>query len=186
MTAEQSNSILNSELAYDVLKLLAKKENGDYGKRIADELGKPQSSICRVLTSLTEENFVKRGKRTRAQFYEINYQGIAEFWYESLEKELDDESSEKDILEEKKEKVIEFGKKFFETVMNNCKEDSKTVSELLYNSFIYSVGEKLSEEDKFVHSHEFLRPITEGTIRRLQMYSYPKELEQVIVDIESS
>lgn len=176
---------MNSELAYDVLELLAKKENGDYGKRIADELGKPQSSICRVLTSLTEEDFVERGKRTRAQFYEINYEGITKFWYESLEKELDSESEEKDILEEEKDKVIEFGKKFFSSVMSGCEENSITVSELLYNSFIYSIGEKLSEEDNFVQSHRFLRPITEGTIRRLDLYGYPGELEEVVKEVES-
>lgn len=184
MTSEQSNSILNSELAYDVLELLAKKENGDYGKRIADKLGKPQSSICRVLTSLTDEGFVKRGKRTRAQFYEIDYIGLSEFWYRSLEKEIEEGTEEYQLLQDNEEKIKEFGQKFFGTVMNGCDERSITVSELLYNSFIYSVGEKLSQQQNFVQENPFMQPVTEATIRRLDMHGYPEEIERITEEID--
>lgn len=184
MSSEHPSSILNSELAYDILELLAKKEKGDYGKRIANELGKSQSSVCRILTSLTDIGFVERGERTKAQYYKISHRDIASFWYKSLKQELDDSPQEKDVLENEKEKVIDFGTHFFQSVMNKCNERSITVSELLYNCFIYSVGEKVSEDKEFINRHPFLRPIIEGTVRKLEMQGYPKELESVVKEVE--
>lgn len=186
MTAKEPNSILNSELAYAILQLLSKKENGDYGKRISNELGTPQSSVCRALTTLTDHGFVKRGKRTRAQFYEIDYNGIAEFWYESLKNELHDGSKEKKIMEDEKETVTDFGRKFFRSVIEKHEGEPITVSELLYNSFIYSVGEKLAIEGNIIKEHRFLRPVGEGAIRKLEMHGYPEELEKAIEEVESS
>lgn len=180
MNSTQSGSILNSELAYNVLQRLAERTEGDYGKRIAKELGKPQASICRTLTNLTELDFVTRGKRTRAQYYEINYEGLTGFWYESLLEELED-GENKEIMERKEEKIKNIGSQFFRKVLN---EDgfrrNITVSELLYNCLIYSVGEKLSNSNEFLEDQEALKPVTHATIKKLEMTGFPDKLESSI------
>lgn len=183
MNAEQSNPILNSKLAYNILELLAKEEKGDYGKRIAEKLDKPQSSVCRVLTSLTEENFVNRGKRTRAQYYKINYTGLSDFWYETLLKELERDSKEHELMAEKSEKVKKIGERFFRRVLTENNGNSLTVSELLYNCILYSIGGKILNEEGFLDRNPIMIPITEGTVRKLDMRGYPEELEEIADEV---
>jgi len=182
VNSDKSTTILNSELAYDILKLLASKDKGDYGKSIAEDLDKPQSSICRALTSLTEEEFVSRGKRTRAQYYEIDYEGIADYWYESLLEELPEDSEEHQLLEENREDAREIGKKFFHDVMDKC-DDSQKVSELLYNSFIYSLGDLITAKEDYLSQRDLIRSLSEATMNKLDIHGHPDELNNIINEI---
>jgi len=179
----ESNPVLNSELACDILKLLAGKDEGDYGKNIAEQLGKPQSSICRALTNLTEKDFVERGKRTRAQYYKINYRGISEFWYESLKEELGEESKEHRVLDEEEDKAKEIGEEFFEISIKQCNDPEK-VSEILYNTFIYSIGDIITSENDFLKENPVVRCLSEGIIRKLDMHGHPYELKNIVNELE--
>ncbi len=179
MNSEESNPVLNSELACDILKLLAEKDEGDYGKNIAEQLGKPQSSICRALTNLTEKDFVKRGKRTRAQYYEVDYTGISIFWYESLKEALNEDSEERKILNEKEDRAKELGEEFFQVAINQCNDPEK-VSEILYNTFMYSIGDIITSEDDFLKDNPVVRALSEATIRKLDMHGHPYELKDIV------
>jgi DNA-binding transcriptional ArsR family regulator len=183
VNTKQSGSVLNSELAYNILQRLARKTEGDYGKRIAEELGKPQASICRTLTNLTDAGFVTRGKRTRAQYYEINYEGITDFWYNSLLEELE-EGENRDIMRKEEEIIKGIGSQFFEKVLTEDGFNKNiTVSELLYNCLIYSVGEKLSTSNDFLDEKRVIRPITNATINKLDMNGFPTKLDSSIRDV---
>lgn len=179
MSPEQTRAVLNSKLAYNVLEQLAKKKEGDYGKRIAEELEKPQASICRTLTNLTKVNFILKGKRTRAQYYEINYEGLTSFWYESLLEELDNDSRQREIMEDQEQCIKEIGVEFFRQILTKSDMNDKlTVSELLYNCFIYSIGEKMSSNEDFFEKTEIIPPLTEATIRKLEMKGFPEKLDR--------
>lgn len=180
VNSTQSRSVLNSKLAYNVLQQLAKKEEGDYGKRIAEELDKPQASICRTLTNLDDAGLVNRGKRTRAQYYEIDYEGIAEFWYKSLLIELED-GKNKEIMEKEEDKIKQIGSSFFEKVLNEESfHKNITVSELLYNCLIYSIGENISKSNSFLDDTQAITPITDATVKILEMNVFPGKLEEAI------
>ncbi len=179
MNSEESNPVLNSELACDILKLLAGKDEGDYGKNIAEQLGKPQSSICRALTNLTEKDFVERGKRTRAQYYEVDYHGISVFWVESLKEELEKDSEERDILNERTERAEQLGEEFFQVAISQCNDPEK-VSEILYNTFIYSIGDIITSEDDFLKNNPVISALSEATIRKLGMRGHPYELKEIV------
>lgn len=183
VNSKQSGSVLNSELAYNVLQRLARKTEGDYGKRIAEELDKPQASICRTLTNLTDAGFATRGKRTRAQYYEINYEGVTEFWYRSLLEELED-GDNKDIMEKDEAAIKRIGSKFFRKVLTEDRfHKNLTVSELLYNCFIYSIGAKLSNSNNFLEDQEALKPVTDATINKLEMNGFPEKLDSSIREV---
>lgn len=65
-----------SEKAFIVAKAIARKEEGSYGKEIAEEYDMNQPDVASLINNLKENGIVEKGKRTRAQYYEISKEGI--------------------------------------------------------------------------------------------------------------
>jgi predicted transcriptional regulator len=81
-----AENLWKSDLAINVLKEIKTSEEGSYSTRIADNLNKEQSSVSRLISALEERNIVEKGKRTKAQYYEVTDKG-SEFLELMQEKE---------------------------------------------------------------------------------------------------
>lgn len=82
------NQLMNSKLAFKVLKKLNKKEN--YGTQIAEDMDIEQSSVNRVLVGLFEEGLIETSKRERAKYYQINSKGLYKFWIGEIKRRLEE------------------------------------------------------------------------------------------------
>lgn len=103
---KSSNSLLNSKLAVTVLHMLSKKES--YGSEIAREIDKSQTSVDRIIQNLLEKDFIKKGKRTQAQYYEVNLEGIVNYWFNELLESSDNAKTSQELLESSKTGEIGF------------------------------------------------------------------------------
>lgn len=191
-------SILNSKLATKVLRKVAREEGGNYGSKIADQLDRSQASIGRVLAELNELGVLQKGKRQRAQYYEINYDFIGHYWFENIYEGLknsDKDFNNKKWLEEgftSKEEVLEGledNKKEIEDLVSNyTKEvlesdkniDNFTLSELLFESFAYSIGHNMIENEEFVDKYPFLEYPKEAMVHMLNVVGFPDKLRDAI------
>lgn len=68
------NNLFNGILHFKVIEQLD-KEKGSYSSEIADKLDKDQSLISEVIGQLEKLNLIKKGERTRAQYYETTEKG---------------------------------------------------------------------------------------------------------------
>lgn len=88
---QELNNLLQSNLACEILSLIETSEaNQLYSKQITEGLNKirdkqtSQASVSNYLKLLREYGLIERGKRTKAQYYKISYDGIYKFWRLSL------------------------------------------------------------------------------------------------------
>jgi len=89
MSYEPAKRLLNSKVALEVLETLSDGEQ-KYVKEIAEDLDRSKDSITGYIKLLRHENSIERGKRTRAQYYKISYEGIAEFCVELVTEQLEE------------------------------------------------------------------------------------------------
>lgn len=84
-----TQNILTSEKPYQVFKELLEKEEGSYGSEIARELDIKQQSASEIISRLNERGILQKGKRTRAQYYELDRKGLSDtfvaLWAENIE-----------------------------------------------------------------------------------------------------
>lgn len=176
-------SILNSELAVQVLQQIARSNPGDYSTRIAEELDKPQSSISRVITELNEINFTKKGKRGKAQYYRIDYEGIADYWYRQIEKQLE-QHSDKDSLEklrENSEETKALSKRYTRKMLKNCSvAGEKTLQQVIFGDFLSSLSANALQNEDFFHKHGHLEPVSQGLVHLLQVEGHPEEFKECL------
>ncbi len=198
MNPGRDTPVLNSELAVRVMREIASRENGDYGSRIADELGRSQASIGRIIGELADTGFLEKGDRRKAQYYVIDYGFIGKYWYETIYSavdELDEDSHRKKWLEEgvtSREEVLEGLEenrgKIEETVRDYVKQvlqdesvaDSLTVSELLFESFAYSIGHNIIENPEFLEDKPFLEYPKDAMVFTLNVVGFPGRLREVV------
>ena len=99
----ETSKVLESRLAYKIVRSLAVNMEQKYSKEIADELGEgtTKQSVSNYLKKLRDISFIARGKRTKAQYYAWNFDGIYTYWFNKLESNLEDieEKVEKEELE---------------------------------------------------------------------------------------
>ena len=81
-------NIDSSEKVYDILALISNREDGDYAKGISDKLELDRSVVSEIISSLVDLNIIQKGKRTRAQYYEIREDKIYEFFLKLWLKEV--------------------------------------------------------------------------------------------------
>lgn len=100
MAYDTNDRLLNSEVAYQILRELHSQntEEGMYAKELAESLDKSRNSIANYLKILRDSGLVERTKRTQAQYYDIDFDGVSTFWYEELMQRF--ESFEKEVEEE--------------------------------------------------------------------------------------
>jgi DNA-binding transcriptional ArsR family regulator len=101
---DQKKRLLNSEVAYQILRTLERnpREEGMYSKEIAEELDKSRNSVANYLKLLRDFGLIKRTKRNQAQYYDIDYEGIFDFWKSETLEKLNQ------IVKETKEDELEF------------------------------------------------------------------------------
>ncbi|WP_414836409.1 hypothetical protein [Candidatus Nanohalococcus occultus] len=95
-------NILNSERAYQVLIEISKKDEGSYSTEIAEDLDIDRTMVSEIISNLVEMNILSKGKRTKAQYYEIRFEGFAELFGDLLEDEIygDKEDQERESIED--------------------------------------------------------------------------------------
>lgn len=169
----QKTSILNSELAVQIMSSIAARTDGDYSTNLADELDKCQPSISRVLTDLHEIGFIEKGPRDKVQYYTINYDRIADYWLEELRAKLEEkqETQKLEEFDQNAEKTKELASSFFKNCLESNNPSGMTVSRLLFDGFAYSMGHTMIKEKTLLEENKFLKPALEG----LKLYTQEKE-----------
>lgn len=160
----QKTSILNSELAVKILSAITSRTDGDYSTNLADELDKSQPSISRILTELHNIDFIEKGRREKAQYYTVNYDKISEYWFQQLQKKLEEgeRTQELEKLDQNSERLKELASCFFENVLESTNCSGMTVSCLLFDGFAYSIGNTIIERENLFKENSFLEPVLEG------------------------
>jgi len=81
--------IMKSKRAYEILQHFYK--NGeDYSSNIAKKMGLKQPYVSEIISVLEKKKaFLKKGKRNKAQYYEINYEGFFEIFFSELKERCD-------------------------------------------------------------------------------------------------
>lgn len=198
MVNQKECAVLNSELSVKVMQKIAEKSEGDYGSNLARKLDKSQASIGRVINELRETGFLKKGKRERAQYYELDYKRISEYWYNKINSGL--ENSEDEINRKKwlvegyttKEKMLEGMSKhedeiksiyaeYIEKVLkSNSSLENMDVHNLLFESFAYSIGHNMIKEENFLKKNKELEYPKDALVHLYNLDGYARELRNVL------
>lgn len=176
-------SILNSELAVPVLQQIAQSNPGSYSVQIAEELGKPQPSISRVIRELNEIGFTEKGKREKAQYYEVGYSGISEYWYNQIEKQLGQHDSKETLekLRKNSEEIKALNKRYTRKMLKNCSlTGEKTLQQVIFGDFLSSLSANALQNEDFFQSHDYLKPVSEGLVYLLKVEGHPKEFNKCL------
>lgn len=195
---EDYRPVFNSELAVNVLKVMGSREDGDYGSRIAKTLGKSQASISRILGELHSIGFIRKSRREKAQYYEIDYDGIGSFWYDLVYEKL--ERSEEQIGRKRwflgeyndKEEMLKGFKKNKEDIIDTVSGYSREVfegrssveglkvSEILFEQFGLSIGHNIMNEPGFLEGNTYLECSKDALIYLWDMEGFSHELNRVV------
>ncbi|MFB6203426.1 MAG: ArsR family transcriptional regulator [Candidatus Nanohaloarchaea archaeon] len=190
MELEKNHTILNSELAVEVMSSIAEKSNGDYGSSLAEELGKPQSSVSRVLTDLNDAGFIRKGERKRAQYYVNDYESIAEYWYQTIHSVIKEEGEGRaeyqslEPLEDHEEELKEMSAGFFRKTLRDEDLGDMTVYELLFTHFLYSIVAQLQRNKDLLEDRTHLYCAKWGLVLMLDAGGSPELLGQAIKEAE--
>ena len=194
--------VMNSELSLKVLHKIANEEKGDYGSRIADKLDKSQSSIGRTLGELKDLNFIEKGDRERAQYYEINYEGMANYWFNRVVSELEKTkgginrkkylekgyTTKEEMLEgmnNHEEEIEELVADYLENVLtSNVRLEKMTVSELLFESLGHSISHNWIQDEELLEKHPYLEQPIDALVFIWNMDGYPIQLNEAINEKE--
>lgn len=84
------NAILKSERAYQILGQIAIKEKGSYPTEISEEIGANRSAVSEIISQLNELELIeKKNRDSRAQYYQLDWEGFYQFWIELLNESFD-------------------------------------------------------------------------------------------------
>lgn len=191
-------SVLNSKLAVKVMENIASCDKGDYGSNLARKLDKSQASVSRIINELREAGFIRKGRREKAQYYVIDYESTADFWHRKIYREL--EQTEGEINRKKwlvegytdKEEMIEgmeeyqdqikeiFSDYLREVLESNSGLDNMTVSDLLFESFAYSIGHNMIRDEGFLEENPGLEYPKDALVYLWNLDGFARELESVV------
>lgn len=145
---QEKENFIRSKVAVDVLKNLANRESGNYSTQISEDLDKTQSSISRILSELRDKGIVKKGQRTKAQYYEIDYPGLTCYWYNKIEKYLEEEGRPPESPETlytfvedfktQEDEIKEFTESYFRLVIPQAEDID--LYELLFTTYALSMA----------------------------------------------
>lgn len=160
--------ILNSSQAVAILHQISLSKEGSYTKEIAEEIDKPQKSVNRLLQSLLEKGLIKKGKRTKAQYYTLNPEGIAQYWisqienhYEALDAERKQDVEKRyKIFEENRNEIENFLKKYFSMLLQNYSPNlDATLQDILFETLSKTIMEMEQISPEELEENKFLRVI---------------------------
>lgn len=146
--AYDRQNVLTGERAYQVLREIAKNEDGSYSSEIARNIETTQQVVSEIIKILREDfQVLEKGKRTQAQYYEINYDGFYTFFLdvlsdalleketEELESELEDEANFREILQDNslQSNLKPFLKEYVRHYLRL--RETSTLQEMLFDDF---------------------------------------------------
>jgi DNA-binding transcriptional ArsR family regulator len=199
VNSKPSDGISNSELAVKVLCELAAEEEGDYGSNLAKKLDKSQASVARILRRLHEAGMVEKGKREKAQYYRIDYGGVAAFWYDTVIQKVSEgpETIDKgwwleggqvststllERLESREEEIKQVSASYIKNVLQNEADEigDVTVAELLFEYFGYAIGHNLIQNRQLAAKNQHLEPMKDALVYFWNLHGFAPELEQIL------
>ncbi|MBY6293876.1 DUF2250 domain-containing protein [Nanohaloarchaea archaeon H01] len=142
------DNILNSETALNVLReIRTSGEKGTYTKEIAKELDASKTTISHIIKELRDLGMIERGKRTKAQYYKIDYEGLIDYWFEILMNylrrvPLDDvysgiDKSMRELFEENEEEIRQLSQDYFRNALGG-KRYQMTLYDFLFTNYALS------------------------------------------------
>lgn len=175
-------STFNSKLAVKVLKQMAQSDTGNYSTKIADNLDKPQSSISRLITDLSDLGFAEKGKRGKAQYYKVNYERVSKYWFQEIESELETLGKEKDlqVLHENEEKLKELNIDFTKKMLQSCEVKHSDLKKIIFDDFLSSLATNAIQKEDFFKEHEYLEPVRKGLVHLLDVKGHPVEFKECL------
>ena len=90
-------NVLTGKRAYQVLKNICRAEDGSYSTKISNKIGTTQQVVSEIIKILKDLGLIQKGKRTQAQYYEINLKGFVALFEELIQEEIIEESSEEEL-----------------------------------------------------------------------------------------
>jgi DNA-binding MarR family transcriptional regulator len=147
-----TENVLTSEKPYTVFREIAMSEDGSYGLEIARELDMKQQLASEIVNNLEKAGVITKGKRTRAQYYEIDPEGLNTLFWSILGEEIQKSSSQslesclQEIIQESsikdesrlKETVREFFTKYLEFYLNNW--EKSTIRKMLVDDLFTGIN----------------------------------------------
>lgn len=176
----ENNSVLNSELAVQILNTIASSTDCNYPTKLAEELGRSQPSISRLLADLHRLGFIRKGERKKTQYYMVDYEGMSEYWYSQIVNKVKQEEDEETLrqLEESSEEAKQLAARFFEECLSSHEISGMTVSRLIFDGFAYSAGYSTMENKEVMKQNQSLKAAMKG----LKLYTQEKEFCSEICD----
>lgn len=141
--AYNKSDVVESETAYKVLRELYKNDNGSYPSEISSNISAHSSTVSDLLKNLREMGIVKRGKRTKAQYYIISYNGFQKYlfkYWNDIQSSIDLESVFNQIKDEFDEDISE--KQFVEGYRQDLNQYNNTEASLLIQKYISNYVQK--------------------------------------------
>ena len=149
------NAILKSERAYQILRQLSINEDGSYPTQISEKIGANRSAVSEIISQLNELELIEKKERdSRAQYYQINWDGFYRFWIDLLNESYDKSVEsleglyERDLDDNLKPEFNKYVEK--EPKISEIKEDKNSERGLIARFFLnYSTHYfEYFEEDK--------------------------------------
>lgn len=157
--------IKNSEYVYQALQNIYTKENGNYATQLAEDLGRGgREEATRLITSLENKNIVKKGTRTNAQYYVIDYSGLTTLFFSAWsDLDLSDEALSSALQKNLDIEKREFQQNLLKLLTHYCRayfEDVKvsTLKKMFVEDFIRGLGvlnryEELNQFEKQLYEN---------------------------------
>ncbi|MFB6199778.1 MAG: hypothetical protein ABEJ83_02780 [Candidatus Nanohaloarchaea archaeon] len=125
---------VKNNYAFHILKIIATREKESYAKEINEILEKnDREEVSRVISKLQDIGLVKKGERTRAQYYELRRKGLTELFCEIW-----------NIESQPPEKIDEFLEKYLKEYENT----EGTIETLLRRDFANALQDFLEHTEK--------------------------------------
>lgn len=152
MARYNEEQILNSELAVVVLKNCLGE--GSYASQISDRTGANRANISEIISHLESLGLLEKGKRTKAQFYRVDHEGLFEYWFKKLGNFEGEPSTE--ILESSKTGNIGFSG---QTLLDRAFKIADKIAEISESDPLEERLEEHREEIKTFAVDYFLRKL---------------------------
>ncbi|MFB6159213.1 MAG: winged helix-turn-helix domain-containing protein [Candidatus Nanohalobium sp.] len=100
-------NILTSERPYQVFSEIVKAgEEGSYATEIGQQIESNQQNVSEIIKVLKEVDLIQKGKRTRAQYYVLDQEGLVNIFLAQWESKVQEETLEYQVLEELVEEIV--------------------------------------------------------------------------------
>lgn len=145
------DSILTSEKAYRILSKIAEKESGSYATEIAKETDIDRSMASEIVNRFRDKGLLQEGKRTRAQYYEVDYEAFFSVFIDILEDKVDSSESFRKIQEDDEisSEVQTFVEKYVQLYLEKVSDSN--IQKMLYDDFFKGLKNNyrvLDDEDR--------------------------------------